>query len=246
MTSFISALPIGTDSSITQRCSLYKHGVLLNSIRLDDRLSLSAPLPLISDTNRVSNDLDLKYADLCATTLNATDSQSKEKTVKLIYDKLKHAGFITKEGQVRRQVVSESIFTTVSSLSVDHPYFLPSKIHDYNYLRNILNPKEYTHPGRLCVFLFWLSEQKQHSTIIKLTSPQKNRDKNKVSLEEKCIRYLKAGESLNKTAQLVGKSRCFVKSVALRHNITSSPEAQTNNSRHETGYFVVGSKRSTS
>lgn len=214
---------------ISNVTACYRHKKILSATYFSERCSLSVTLPSITLDNSPPNTIDCLYAEFCWALLNTSLSLTKEQSVSVITKKLDEAGFLTCNRQVRRQALCESLFLITSRLNISHTYFAPAHAHDYRYIQNILNPKQYTHPGRLCIFLFWLSCQKiaAQKSVSLTASTQKSREK----LEQRCLGLLMEGESFNRTSALIGKSRTYVKSIALKNGLTQRLNPKTIDSR---------------
>lgn len=197
----------------------YKHKKVLSSQIIPARFSLSTSLPSSFDCKNEVSTLNLQYAKFSSDILNTQCLKTKEQTVKFILSKLQNAGFLTIERQIRRQTLCHSFFSSIKTLIVDQQYFRPSSTDDYQYIKNLLCQNQYTHPGKLCVFLFWLSLQCSENQIVS-SNASSYREK-KITQEKSCVEILMQGKSLNETSKQLGKSRTYVKSIALRFNLTN-------------------------
>ena len=194
------------------------HGILLDNRQLRYRYHLSVGLP-VTDNNAVSAESsDVQYARFCAWLLSNKHYENKERLLDFIVSRLQELGFVTYDNRVRRQAVCESLFAWSNRLNRTQAYFFPETSFDYPYLRSILTPLHFCHPGRILFFLYWLSRCVKHTnnevSHVKALVPCK------ILIEEKCLELLTCGCSLNETAKLLNKSRTYVKAIALRNGIT--------------------------
>tara|TARA_Y100001968_G_scaffold111263_1_gene100752 strand:+ start:19754 stop:21184 length:1431 start_codon:yes stop_codon:yes gene_type:complete len=197
----------------------YKHQTKLAQHQLIRRHHLSIGLPPVLNETESASNLEVEYAQFCVKQLKTAELSSKEE---LLFDVNKHLsklGYLTEFGRVKRRKLCSSFYFVVKDLNFDHSYFKPEGPDDYRFIQNILSQEHYTQAGRLYPFLFWLHRQNYNTATCRASVPKENLSSNE-NLERECIQQLLLGNSLNQTALAIGKSRTYVKSIALKENIT--------------------------
>lgn len=195
------------------------HGTVLNSKTLPSRYHLSVGLPPISNQSSHANPEDLDYARFCSNAIERAKYANKAELLNFVYTQLRTLGYLTDKDRIRRKALCLSFFNAVKSLYPTQPYWIPKSEFDYAFLSNVLSQEHFCHPGRMCIFLYWLSlcGHNDGITIPRATPPHSN----KTEKEEQCYLLLSNGTSLNETAKLTCKSRTYVKSIALKYGLTS-------------------------
>jgi len=197
----------------------HKHGINLDKQTLTYRyhLAVGLPSPPVAITKAAKNDVE--YAQFCANLISDPDFYTKESLLLFIFRRLDALGFMTKSNRIRRQRICDTLFLKARRLNYEQEYFVPDSTYDFKFIRSLLSPVCFSHPGRFCIFLYWLSQQVavEEALILPLHGAIPLRD----DIEEQCISLLHLGHSLNETAKMINKSRTYVKSLALKHGITN-------------------------
>jgi len=196
----------------------YKHHLWLTSIPLPNRTHLNAGfLPNPKENERV----------IC-TPLSEQFSKHAEKTLNLIkfnaisspMDRLSvlaRKGFITDLGRVRRKQLSEDLYGIAQQLfPVSTSHMMPNSFNDYAYWSSIFSGKLNQHPFKHLLLDFYLEFMAESKTILSLAT---TRSKD-ISLEQRCCQLLQQDLSMTEVGRRINKSYCFVKAIALRHNIS--------------------------
>jgi|TARA_B100000700_G_scaffold92408_1_gene104356 transposase len=194
------------------------HSLTLNENKLLRRYHLAAGLPSSTTLDVYAKQQDVEYAMFVASVLTKQSFSSKSHVLAHIFKNLMDKGFLTKRKQLKRQLICKSFYNEVSTLTVEHSYYSPESATDFRFLRSLLSPENYSHPGRLLIFLFWLSKHENAKIEVEANHSQKANSKDE--LEQRCVLYLNQGYSLNQVSKIIHKSRTYVKSVALRAGIT--------------------------
>lgn len=216
------------------------HGAVLHSQTLTPRYHLSVGLPPISDQSMHANSEDSKYARFCSESLARAEYENKAALLNFIYTQLRTLGYLTDNNRIRRKALCLSFFNTVKGLYPTQPYWIPKHMLDYAFLSNVLSQEHFCHPGRMCIFLYWLSLCKPNEGLSKPRT--KHSHICKTEKEKQCYLLLKSGTSLNETANIINKSRTYVKSIALKYGLTCRLSPKRINVNMRNGIANMASK----
>ena len=198
-----------------ESCSL--HRVQLEHFPLETRSRLShCLLPPLNVNSRSSRQVSFDFAQYSYDVLNLTSCGSKSFSLNTFKAQLQKLGYITNKGRYRRRLILMSLYQLSQDLVHDTNFFYPRSSEDYRYISYFLSGKVSQHPIKFLLIGFWLAKQaveKVRSNIV-LTEP-----KLAMSMENQCISLLKQGESMASVSRVTGKSRCYIKTLALRFNI---------------------------
>jgi hypothetical protein len=197
--------------------SCYKHQVWLVHLPLVERSKLSHGfLPQVDMSPKQSSSLSYELAKYAASYLNCVSKNNQSFNVKDIIAKLDKLGFVTKDGHFRRKRLVEDFYQYTQDLAYQSQHLLPESSTDFRYVSYLLSGKVSQHPFKYLLLEFWLSK---HLPCEEHNEPTSNDSASAERLESKCITLLNQGESMASVGRLIGKSRCYVKALALRLNI---------------------------
>jgi len=118
--------------------------------------------------------------------------------------------------------------------------FLPNSNKDYKYLSALLSGSHYQHPFKYLLVLFWLeSVQPIHK---KREAIKIDQEKSKKDLSAFCKALLKQGCSLAETSRLTGKSRCYLKALAIKSQIAINLNPKKINEKVIQGVLLLARK----
>lgn len=202
------------------------------------------PLLLPSYSKEAVNCTQLSYQFAKFTKDFLTDITEKEgffSNTKLLL-LLKKQGYVRDTGRFKRKELTSDLFRFTNGLERTPKRLLPSSDTDYRYLSYLLSGNVGQHPFKYLLILFWLN-----NNLLFLSEVQpKTIDSNHSSPDKKsldiCLSMLKAGNSLAKTSSITGKSRCYLKALALRNNIAVRLKPKIINERMITSVLVMAYK----
>ncbi|MGB5853751.1 MAG: TnsD family Tn7-like transposition protein [Oceanisphaera sp.] len=213
------------------------HPVLLHRMLLVSRQRVMAGcLPSHTDAVVPAAEVEVRVARFAYELLQLNSRDRGQLDLASAYrHKLTELGFITAHGRVRREGVMKE-FMAVSGLyrpAVDTD--LPRNDRDYRYFSQLLEPESSHHPFRHLLFSCWLYNQPQdlfkriHSSSSASDSTRLESSKKLRSIELKCLTLLRESRSLAEIYRITGKSRCYLKRLALLNAIpiTTKPRALT-------------------
>jgi hypothetical protein len=200
--------------------SCYKHQVWLVHLPLVERSKLSHGfLPQVNISPKQSSSLSYELAKYAGSYLNCVSKNNQSFNVKDIIAKLDKLGFVTQDGHFRRKRLVEDFYQFTQNLAYQSQHLLPESSTDFRYVSYLLSGKVSQHPFKYLLLGFWLSKHlpcEEHNDSMPDDSAPADQ------LESKCITLLNQGESMASVGRLIGKSRCYVKALALRLNIPVS------------------------
>ncbi|KGA44047.1 TnsD family transposase [Yersinia ruckeri] len=123
--------------------------------------------------------------------------------------------FVTINGRIRRKPLASKLFEIAQQLFPSINHLKPKAADDYAYWASAFAGKMNQHPFKYLLLDFCLEIQTQDNPVsIPLTLTQRD-----VTLEQRCCNLLYRGISMENVGLQIGKSRCYVKTVALKYNI---------------------------
>ncbi len=198
-----------------EACS--KHKVQLVHLPLGGRSKLCIGLfpPLNTESIQCST-IRYELAQYAYALLERLSNNCKQFELNDFKDQLNKLGYVTREGRYRRKQILKDLYQLTQELGYDSQDLLPASDIDYRYTSYFLSEKVTQHPFKYILLGFWLLKQMSHAKQVEAVSNDENL---KLQLEKKCIELLHQGKSMASISRLTGKSRCFVKALALRLNI---------------------------
>ena len=209
-------------------CPHHGDSLYANLITNRQRL-LPGMLPKTFSPKLVATDIEFELASFANVFLNGISKRIPSADYIQAYRMaLQYRGFTTKGGQLRRQLIMESLLNHISEHRPFRSSPLPRNEKDYRYFSELLIPGSNHHPFRHLVFAQWLFKKPtDFLKAIKKRSYQRNTEATtshhssiEQSLEHKCLELLKEHHSLNSIQKLTGKSRCYLKRLALLNGIS--------------------------
>lgn len=213
------------------------HPVLLHRMPLVRRQRVMAGcLPSHTDSVVPAAEMEVRVARFAYELLQLNSRGRDQLDLASAYrHRLAELRFITEHGRVRREGIMKE-FMAVAGLyrpAVDTD--LPRNDRNYRYISQLLEPESSHHPFRHLLFSCWLYNQPEDlfkrtyssasaSDSIRLESSKKPR-----SVKLKCLALLRESRSLAEIYGITGKSRCYLKCLALLNAIpiTTKPRALT-------------------
>lgn len=131
----------------------------------------------------------------------------------LYWEQLRHYGFLTRNGRVRRQ----SLLLSLHELSVSLGYFnsrlVPRSARDLRYISALLETPYRQHPFKHLLFGYWLQlKRNQCVETQKLQSFHLRKPAEVVGIDH--LTLLQSSLSLKRISRLTGRSRCYLKNLA--------------------------------
>lgn len=192
----------------------HKHKVWLEHQPLPPRPHITNQcLPSPNSTARRCSQL---ASDLAKYSKQVLDALTTGKGIEYNYiEELTKRGYVTTSGRLWAKRFSKDMFYFISKLKHPTSPLLPGSNDDLKYWSQILKNKGNQHPFKHLLLSFWL-ESTSYSILRSPSIPEKE-DKDKI--EQSCCDLLMRGNSMAEVSRVTGKSRCYIKHLALRKNV---------------------------
>ncbi|MXR70312.1 transposase [Shewanella sp. JBTF-M18] len=198
-----------------ESCSSHRVKLVHFPLKGHARLRLSLLPPLLEHPIQ-SSALSRDFARYSYDLLQKVSVTNKPFVLNDFKKKLSKLGYVTEKGYYRRRLLLRELYLFTEELGYESLDWVPRSRKDYRYISSLLSGKVTQHPLKYLVLGFWISRQAVH---FKQSKPVLNDHTYNRTVEELCIELLQQGESMASISRLTGKSRCFIKSLALRLDI---------------------------
>lgn len=203
------------------------HPVLLETLELVRRQRIIAELlPTIVDQPRAAFDVEVQVARFGFKLLQVITGGIPRVDTALTYrSKLSELGFITAQHRVRRKTLMEEFCVDIKYYRPGPDTPFPRHPHDYRYLSQLLDFNTSHHPFRHLLFSYWLFREPQQMLSTKHICAESLQPifleslEGGISTEQQCLQLLRQQYSLIEIYHLTGKSRCYLKRLALLNDI---------------------------
>lgn len=128
---------------------------------------------------------------------------------------LTERGYMTASGRLWRKRFSADMFAFISSLKYPVSTLLPNASDDLKYWTPIFKSSGNQHPFKHLLLNFWLESTPKNAKVKSLEIIKED----KSIIEKRCCVLLQQGNSMVEVSRLTGKSRCYIKHLALRKKI---------------------------
>lgn len=190
------------------------HRVWLSKIKLLDRSHIDMPsITFIQPLD--CSAMAAKFADYCRGYLHQIRKKERKLSNENRIERLKKKGFITNAGQIRRKQICEALFVLSEQILPSESSLKPKSEHDFLYWAPVFSGAMNQPPFKQLIFNFYLeqiADDEKPSQVSKV-------DNTNLLVEDLCCDLLREGCSMAEVSRQIGKSRCYVKGVALKHQI---------------------------
>ncbi|MGA4605123.1 TnsD family Tn7-like transposition protein [Pseudoalteromonas maricaloris] len=192
------------------------HRVWLIHVPLPDRPHIAnGLLPYLETGMRKCSDVAYQLSIYAAVKLGAIRKGGAEPPD--YHQSLKKNGYITSSGHVRRKALVAELFKFASQLEYPDFGLLPKAEDDFKYLSSLVKENTSQHPFKHLLLGFFIEHAKTKDAEI---HPDNGRNLvSNIDLVSQCKKLLLQGLSMAEVSRRTGKSRCYLKSLALRENI---------------------------
>lgn len=203
----------------------FKHPVLLHRVELDSRQRLIAGLlPTCKAYPRPASVIESRVAAFSQSLLIGLEADFPQIEFGTTYrHHLRELGYITSEGRVRRQSLLRRFAVEVEQYRPGPDVPLLRSRDDYRYISELLELGGSHHPFRHLLFGTWLFGTPDKLLNYKPLPPKpmsiENSDGESHALVQRCLRLLREGGSMAEVYRLTGKSRCYLKRLAIQHGV---------------------------
>lgn len=171
-------------------------------------------LPISNTKTRKCSNIAKKFAMFSATMLD--DSRSHRSDITDYKNQLVNLNFVTKNQSIRRKLLCKELFELSAKVLPANSPWIPKSADDYRYWSAVIH-SEYNQPPikHLLLRFYLVIKSSETSSTESLNSDNNNAH----ILEENCCELLRQGHSMASVSRAIGKSRCYVKTTALKHDI---------------------------
>ncbi|WP_305810926.1 TnsD family Tn7-like transposition protein [Photobacterium leiognathi] len=191
-----------------------RHGVWLSHVELPERFHIDMPsLTPIQPLHCSST--AAKFADYCEGYLHQIRNNDRKLSNENRIERLNKKGFITNAGQIRRKQICKALFVLLEQILPSDSTLKPKSEQDFSYWSPVLSGAVNQPPFKQLILDFYLehiADDEKPSLALKV-------DNGKSLVEDRCCDLLRKGYSMAEVSRQVGKSRCYVKGIALKHQI---------------------------
>ena len=198
-----------------ESCSSHQVKLIHFPLNGRSRLKLSL-LPPFGDKPIRSSVLSRDFAQYSYELLQRVSKANKPFKFNDTKELLYKLGYVSDKGYYRRKLILSDLYQFTQEFCYDSQDWLPNSNTDYRYISYLLSENVAQQPLKYLLFGFWLSKQAEPTKRKDSISKDKDLEH---QLENKCIKLLHQGESMASVSRLTGKSRCFIKALALRLGI---------------------------
>jgi len=177
-------------------------------------------LPTTSEESQTCSELSYKFAQYTNAFLKMITVTSNSFDQNSLLTKVRERGYMIGERRFKRIELTSDLFNFIKGLKHCDQGLLPYSEADYRYLSYLLSGQASQHPFKYLIVDFWLS-----NICEKAPSPKKETGNFELSVTQQkiksiCRELLKQGKSLAEISRLTGKSRCYLKGLAMKENIS--------------------------
>lgn len=134
-------------------------------------------------------------------------------------NELKANNCLTIGGSIKRKKLAADLFELSEELFSNQSELSIQSVKDFRYVSSLLSGQYPQHPFKYLLLEFYLFRfQTSDKSGVRLLSLQQTH-KNAENTEKQCCDLLKSGKSMASVSRQIDKSRCYVKSIALKNNI---------------------------
>lgn len=190
------------------------HEVWLNHVELPERSHID--MPSITHIQPVNcSSMAAKFADYCGGYLHQIRKNERKFSNENRIEMLRKKGFITNVGQIRRKQICKVLFVLSDQILPSGSALKPKSNQDFSYWSPVLSGALNQPPFKQLILDFYLEQIADDEKL----NYESKVDNANLLVADRCCYLLRKGCSMAEVSRQVGKSRCYVKSVALKHQI---------------------------
>ncbi|MFS1510585.1 MULTISPECIES: TnsD family Tn7-like transposition protein [unclassified Vibrio] len=191
-----------------------KHGIWLSHIELPERSHIDLP-SITSSQPLYCSLMAAKFANYSGDYLHHIRKSELKLSNDNRIEKLNKKGFITKAGQIRRKQICKALFVVSEQILPSDSDLKPKSEEDFSYWSPVLSGAMNQPPFKQLILDFYL----EHIAVDEKPNDIPKTDSANSLLEARCCDLLLKSCSMAEVSRQLGKSRCYVKGVALKHQI---------------------------
>lgn len=174
-------------------------------------------LPCESSNTFNCNDKAFSFAKYTSKILQSIQAgkQLKNDYLPILADK----GYVTKGGCIRRRLLATELARLVEELGFPYTELMPESERDYKYFSNLLKPNVNQHPFKHLLLAYCLSDLNVAQFLAVKPVLNRSLKPDPTIIEAQCLKLLKEGHSMAEISRRTGRSRCYIKTLALKENV---------------------------
>lgn len=203
------------------------HGTVLSFLELTQRQRIIRQLlPQFETKIQYSPSVEYMVAAFSTQLLSLLTTENPVHKITDVYHYyLNEKGYLTHSGRVRRKPLMHDFYKYISNHNTTNPALIPRGKEDFRYLSQLLDEDGSHHPYRHLLFGTWLVDSARQifafhpKSAISNKNTEPDKKYNQQVVEQECLALLKTGKSLAQISRETGKSRCYLKRIALLNDI---------------------------
>ncbi|EGR0501865.1 transposase [Vibrio cholerae] len=198
-----------------------EHGVWLIHQELHEREHFRSYLfPPTRDAKVQCSDLAWSFAQYAERKFRSIQGNAYLKFEPSEYkNHLSDKGFATFSGRIKRIELMDELYSISENILLpDNPLRITSA-QDFKYMSSLTDGTYQVHPFKHLLLEFFLTQTQLSESPDERVSTSSSKEEDVKELEARCCDLLLSGSSMAEVGRDIGKSRCYVKAVALRHHI---------------------------
>ncbi|MEK2022980.1 TnsD family Tn7-like transposition protein [Vibrio parahaemolyticus] len=128
-------------------------------------------------------------------------------------------GFTTCSGRIKRIELMSALHSLSENILLPNNPLCITSNQDLKYISPLINGTYQSHPFKHLLLGFFLSQAPSSYSVHESVAALSSRKMDIKEIEKQCCDLLLNGSSMAQTGRDIGKSRCYVKAVALKHHI---------------------------
>ncbi|PKH88313.1 TnsD family Tn7-like transposition protein [Colwellia sp. Bg11-28] len=176
-------------------------------------------LPTTSGEAQTCSELSYEIAKFASAFLRRIAVTNESFDQNHLITKIRECGYTHGKQRFKRIELTSDLFNFIKELKHSDPNLLPYSEADYRYLSYLLSGQVSQHPFKYLLVDFWLNNTCKNipNPINEISHGEPSVAQQKI--KSSCIKLLKQEKSLAEISRLTGKSRCYLKALAMKENI---------------------------
>ncbi|NNN70548.1 TnsD family Tn7-like transposition protein [Vibrio sp. 3-2(1)] len=199
----------------------YIHGIWLSHFNLIDREHLRVGfLPTPSGNRGHCEPLAIQFAQFAERKLRFIQEPPRGHYYFDLYkDQLIDRGFATNTERIKRIELMRSLYFLSDKIMMPNNPLRITSDQDVRYISSLLNGMFQVHPFKHLLLEFFLTQGYVSEGSLTQYVSAEIRERDVCEIEARCCDLLQQGSSMAQVGRDIGKSRCYVKAIALKHHI---------------------------
>jgi len=202
-----------------EACSVHKVWLIHQDLPASPHIKTHL-LPATSEKPLTCSNLSYKFSLFTKQLLEKITENDDIYYQNSLPEKILESGYNVGIRMYNRVKLTSELYRYIKGLTHNAPTLLPYSDKDYRYLSYLLSGEVSQHPFKYLLVEFWLHNIENSNKTELVENDEVSNKEDSENIEWLCVRLLRQHESLAEISRLIGKSRCYVKSVALKKKIS--------------------------